>query len=203
MSSDSKRTLIVEAATKRFIHFGMAKTTMADIAKDLSFSKALLYYYYPDKNSLYTAVLDRVIKHAFEVIEAGLDKIDNCELAMMYVLDKRIAFIMHNYNLLDYTLSALQHVPDEMAPIIRKAHLAQRKTLKLVFDKGVVNGELKEMDTDEMADIMILALEGMRLSILKERNEMVFPSKEEFDKILKLQKKLSMIILDGLRGGQE
>ena len=32
---DEKKFIILEAAKKRFAHFGMAKTTMAEIAKDL------------------------------------------------------------------------------------------------------------------------------------------------------------------------
>jgi TetR/AcrR family transcriptional repressor of mexJK operon len=45
-NADVKRIKILEAATRRFAHFGMAKTTMSEIAKDLNFSKALLYYYF-------------------------------------------------------------------------------------------------------------------------------------------------------------
>ena len=60
-NADLKRTRILEAATRRFAHFGMAKTTMSEIATDLNFSKALLYYYFPDKNSLYSAVFEYVI----------------------------------------------------------------------------------------------------------------------------------------------
>ena len=62
MRASKKRSLILEAAIRRFSHFGLAKTTMAEIAQDLSFSKALLYYYYPDKHSLYTAALSHVIE---------------------------------------------------------------------------------------------------------------------------------------------
>lgn len=52
-NQDKKRILIIEAALKRFAHYGLSKTTMTEIAKDISFSKALLYYYFPDKLSLY------------------------------------------------------------------------------------------------------------------------------------------------------
>ena len=61
-NADEKRVRILETAKRRFAHYGMAKTTMAEIAKDLSFSKALLYYYFPDKNSLYAAVLEHVMQ---------------------------------------------------------------------------------------------------------------------------------------------
>ena len=48
-NADVKRQKILEAARRRFAHYGMAKTTMAEIAQDLSFSKALLYYYFQIK----------------------------------------------------------------------------------------------------------------------------------------------------------
>lgn len=56
-NADEKRVKILDVAKKRFAHYGLAKTTMAEIAKDLAFSKALLYYYFPDKNSLLRLLL--------------------------------------------------------------------------------------------------------------------------------------------------
>ena len=50
---DEKRSRILEVAKRRFSHYGLAKTTMAEIAKDLAFSKALLYYYFPCYKEVY------------------------------------------------------------------------------------------------------------------------------------------------------
>ena len=61
MIQDKKREAIIEAAKKRFSHFGVGKTTMNEIADDLSISKASLYYYFPDKLNLYAAVLQTII----------------------------------------------------------------------------------------------------------------------------------------------
>jgi AcrR family transcriptional regulator len=49
---ETKKTQILDAAYKRFSHYGYSKTTMKEIASDLSMSKALLYYYFPDKSQL-------------------------------------------------------------------------------------------------------------------------------------------------------
>ncbi len=43
------RTQIVEAAKKRFSHFGYAKTTMAEVATDCSMSPGNLYRFFPGK----------------------------------------------------------------------------------------------------------------------------------------------------------
>ncbi len=41
--TDKKRDVIIEGAIKRFIHYGINKTTMNEIAEDLSVSKPSLY----------------------------------------------------------------------------------------------------------------------------------------------------------------
>src|SRR5215203_2124081 len=71
-----KQVQIVEAALKRFSHFGIHKTTLAEIAEDLSISKQALSYYFPDKQSIVAAVEQKLVddyKHALAktLAEAG------------------------------------------------------------------------------------------------------------------------------------
>ena len=56
---NNKTDLIIEAAQKRFGLYGVEKTSMREIANDLKLSKASLYYYFPDKESLYKAVVEK------------------------------------------------------------------------------------------------------------------------------------------------
>jgi AcrR family transcriptional regulator len=53
---DSVRSQIVEAAKKRFSHFGYAKTTMAEIASDCSMSPGNLYRFFPGKLDIAEAI---------------------------------------------------------------------------------------------------------------------------------------------------
>ncbi|HWK57085.1 MAG TPA: TetR/AcrR family transcriptional regulator [Parapedobacter sp.] len=199
INADKKRTQILEAATRRFAHFGLAKTTMAEIAQDLSFSKALLYYYFPDKNALYAAVLEHVINQSFDEMERAVPAITDCHEAMMFVLDKRIEFITQYYNLLEYSISAVQQVPDAMAGVLEDSKDKERSMLANILKKGVDTGQLQVDDLNETADILLFALVGMRFSILKDIKGMLFPTKEEFDRILVLQKKMATVFLNGLK----
>lgn len=198
INADKKRTQILEAATRRFAHFGLAKTTMAEIAQDLSFSKALLYYYFPDKNALYAAVLEHVINQSFDEMEMALSTITDCHEAMMFTLDKRIEFITRYYNLLEYSISAVQQVPDVMACVLEDSKDKERNILATILQKGIDTGQLQVDDVKETAEILLFALVGMRFSILKDIKGVLFPTKEEFDRILALQKKMAAIFLKGL-----
>jgi len=188
----------LEAATRRFAHFGLAKTTMSEIAQDLSFSKALLYYYFPDKNALYAAVLEHVMARSFEELENELASIEDCQEAMMFILDKRIAFVTKYYNLLEHSISAVQQMPDEMAHVMENSKEKEVALIRGILQKGVDKGKLVIEDVQETAEIILFALVGMRFSILKDLKGILFPKKDEFDHILQLQKKMATVFLRGL-----
>ncbi len=53
---DTARECIVEAAKKRFSHFGYAKTTMAEVASDCAMSPGNLYRFFPGKLDIAEAI---------------------------------------------------------------------------------------------------------------------------------------------------
>jgi len=55
-TKESIREQIVEAAKKRFSHFGYAKTTMAEVATDCSMSPGNLYRFFPGKLDIAEAI---------------------------------------------------------------------------------------------------------------------------------------------------
>ncbi|WP_104380818.1 TetR/AcrR family transcriptional regulator [Sphingobacterium sp. HMA12] len=198
-NADVKRIKILEAATRRFAHFGMAKTTMSEIAKDLNFSKALLYYYFPDKNSLYSAVFEYVIDKMIEDIEAVIDKGGNFEEIMMYSIDMRVKAINQYYNLFEYTMKMVKELPDELEQVFKESYLREVEIIEKILKIGIDAQEIQVDDLNETARILLYSLFGMRMGILKDMKNMLFPTKEEFDHILSLQKKMMKIFLNGLR----
>jgi TetR/AcrR family transcriptional repressor of mexJK operon len=198
-NADVKRIKILEAATRRFAHFGMAKTTMSEIAKDLNFSKALLYYYFPDKNSLYSAVFEYVIDKMIEDIEDVIAQGGDFEEIMMYSIDMRVKIINQYYNLFEYTMKMVKELPDELEQVFKESYLREVEIIEKILNIGIDAGEIQVEDINETARILLYSLFGMRMGILKDMKNMLFPTKEEFDHILSLQKKMMKIFLNGLR----
>jgi len=58
-SSADSRTGILDAAEQLFARHGFRSTTIKAIAGEAGVNTALLYYYFPDKQGLYHAVLER------------------------------------------------------------------------------------------------------------------------------------------------
>lgn len=199
-NADAKRVKILEAAKRRFAHYGLAKTTMAEIAQDLSFSKALLYYYFPDKNRLYAAVFEMAVD---EIVNETTEKIShskNVNEAMDAFLCTRLRIIKDNFNLFEFSYSLRNEMPSDIEAILPSLFEKEIKQVCLVLRKGQETKEIVVEEIEITAKILLISLLGMRIGILQEfKNLFLPPSKEEFDYILNLQKKLAKIFINGLR----
>ena len=64
LCKDTVRGNILEAAKKRFVHYGYAKTTMAEIAADCNMSPGNLYRYFPGKLDIAESISLEAGEHA-------------------------------------------------------------------------------------------------------------------------------------------
>lgn len=87
------KSAIIEAAQKLFQQFGLAKTTMEDIAKAIGKGKSSLYYYYSTKEEIFQAVVDKEKENIEQNIVMAIGKEDNAE-------DKLRAFAISKYRAL-------------------------------------------------------------------------------------------------------
>src|SRR5437763_16164278 len=76
----SVRDQIVEAAHEHFAHYGYAKTTVSDLAREIGFSKAYIYRFFESKQAIGEAIvgecLDEIFAKAHEAVESGRDAND-------------------------------------------------------------------------------------------------------------------------------
>src|ERR1700750_399085 len=98
---DIKREKILDAAHERVLHYGYSKTTMNEIAGDVSMSKALLYYYFPDKSQLYVAVMRKLANDYLKKLENKTDGFTDLAEAFIFQIDTQHNFIVTNYNFFD------------------------------------------------------------------------------------------------------
>lgn len=198
-NADEKRIKILETAKRRFAHYGMAKTTMAEIAKDLSFSKALLYYYFPDKNSLYAAVVEHIIEESEAHVQQAINKTKTVLQGVLALLEISMDFKKKYFYLLEYTILMRKELPSELDEMIMCSFNSQQRDLESIFLRGIKNQELKEIDVEQTARIFIFGTFGMRLSVVKDFKNDFIPDKSEFDAILAMQKKFAEIFVEGLK----
>jgi TetR/AcrR family transcriptional regulator len=74
---EESRAAILQAAAKEFAELGIAGARTDAIAREAHVNKALLYYYFKDKETLYGAVLD----HAFSGMKAKVFRVLDSDLS--------------------------------------------------------------------------------------------------------------------------
>jgi TetR/AcrR family transcriptional regulator len=70
---EESRTAILEAAAREFAEHGIAGARIDAIARNARVNKALLYYYFKDKEALYGAVLDDAFARMESAVLRGLE----------------------------------------------------------------------------------------------------------------------------------
>ena len=74
------RDQIVKAAHEYFGHYGYAKTTVSDLAREIGFSKAYIYRFFESKQAIGEAIvcdcLDQILAKVREAVESGGDAND-------------------------------------------------------------------------------------------------------------------------------
>ena len=68
------KAAIIEAAQKLFQQFGLAKTTMEDIAKAVGKGKSSIYYYYATKENIFEAVVEKEAQSIENDIVVAIEK---------------------------------------------------------------------------------------------------------------------------------
>ncbi len=71
---EESRASILQAAVREFAQEGVAGARIDAIARSAGVNKALLYYYFKDKDTLYRAVLDRVFSGLRAAIHEALSR---------------------------------------------------------------------------------------------------------------------------------
>jgi len=196
---DIKREKILEAAYQQFLHYGYSKTTMNEIAGTLSMSKALLYYYFPDKSQLYIAVTRKLANEYLATLRENLAKITGLKEAIVFQIDTHHNFIVNNYNFFDFIRLNEQSLPEPIWEIVDEIRQTEMDLLGNAIVAEAERGHIKKAENPgELVSLLLDALNGVRVSAMGHKKNM-FPKKEHLDEIHRKRLLLVDIFVRGLK----
>jgi AcrR family transcriptional regulator len=193
-----KVQLIIEAAQNRFAIYGIEKTSMREIADDLKLSKAALYYYFPDKENLYKAVIQKEQDEFLANIYLKVAEIGDPELFLREYASIRLSYFRKLINLSRLRLEAFSY----LRPVIRETlSLFKEKEKEIiirVFKKGIMNGIFTMEDADKTASLFLDLLKCLRIDVVNEKKSL-FIEQEEFEKLLENTIAFTDIFIRGIK----
>lgn len=157
---DDKKREIIEAAIKRFSHFGIAKTTLSEIADDLQMSKANLYYYFQDKWSLLEAIAEVLIHESNKRINEDLDPTSPIATQLKQILKIKLE-LMQKYKLLTKNLSEVNVLDAKVKKIAKKVFEAETALIQQVIFNGIKSGKIETIDAFETSKLYVTTLRGL------------------------------------------
>jgi AcrR family transcriptional regulator len=197
---DKKREAIIEGAIKRFIHYGIQKTTMNEIAEDLAVSKPSLYYYFPDKSSLIEGVIEKIFSDYFEAVQKDLYTDISLEERFAIFTDIRFKFFQKYYML---HLSGVTPDISLNSDTLKATFMSmKKKNIDMYADilrRSVESGEIAEVELEKTAELYLESMMGITSLCIMHGNKELFPSKKEMKIILEKQHSLSRIFVKGLK----
>lgn len=193
-----KVQLMIEAAQKRFGLYGIDKTSMREIAEDLRLSKASLYYYFPDKESLYKAVVEKEQDDFFTIISEKILNIQEPELLLLEYVNTRLSYFRTLLNLSRLKLEFYSDLKPVLRETIGLFKEKEKGIIVNIFENGMRKGIFSIEDTDKTASLFLDLLKGLRISVLNEKKMLVI-EQEEYDRLLEKTIAFTEIFINGLK----
>jgi AcrR family transcriptional regulator len=194
----NKVAIITEAAQKRFGLYGIEKTSMQEIADDLRASKASLYYYFPDKESLYIAVVEKEQAEFIAAIAENFLTIHQPEKLLREYAVARLSYFRTLLNLSRLRLETYSDLKPVLRETIEAFKEKEKEIIKNIFDKGIGMGIFSIDDTDQTASLFLDLLKGIRISVVNDK-KLLFIDQAEYDRLLGNTNAFTEIFINGLK----
>jgi TetR/AcrR family transcriptional repressor of mexJK operon len=194
---EDKTSLIINAAQKLFGIYGAEKTSLREIADDLHISKASLYYYFPDKENLYRAVLEKEQAEFLETMEKDIrDNPNPAECLKRYALN-RLSSFKYLVNLGRIGSGSFSDYKPLITNSFKVFREKEKKLVMKVLDKGKKNGQFKMKNTYDTASLFLEILRGLR-SVFFNNNKFTSINDEEYRELIKRITAATDIFIKGL-----
>ena len=149
------RATILEAARRRFLRFGVRKTTMDEVAREAACSRTTLYAHFRNKEDLYATLLEQdaeaFIREASSVLEEGVSV--GRKISRVVEITRRTYARNHVMRLalagdVEMSLEPVAHAftRDQERRII--------ELLRSVLEEGVTTGSLRPIEPERVAYLM-------------------------------------------------
>ncbi len=192
-----KHDLILEAAIRRFSHFGIQKTNMTEIAEDVAMSKQSLAYYFPDKQFLIAAVVKQIIDTYLQEVEANCQNAVTVEDALIKHSEIKKQFFERYYMLYiqNYNVETKAGYA-EIAELKNRVRVKELELISRLIETGISKGELRPVDLKKTSSLVLDTLAAFECSVKVEK---IIPQHDDFLAMIKKQKDVLHLFVKGLK----
>jgi TetR/AcrR family transcriptional regulator len=162
-----RESAILDAAQKRFARFGISKVTMEEIAADVGLGKASLYYYFPTKEGVFRAVLEReereYIASLRDILKQEIDPATKVKLFARQRLDLFRTFL----NLGQFKADSWTAMRPAFQELFHAMDKEELHFLTSLLKEGTAQGTFTIHEPRRVATLLLHVLHGLRLRVVQ------------------------------------
>jgi AcrR family transcriptional regulator len=177
-TNDDKSELIIRIAQKRFGIYGIEKTSMREIAGDLGISKGLLYYYFPDKESIYKAVVEKEQSEFMKNLAAEIEDINEPAECLRKYVSTRLLYFKKLLNLSRLRSESFPELRPRIAECMKNFGEMDRNMVIEILEKGKKKKIFHIHNIPETASLFMDLLKGLRSTVLRDKKILVIDEPE-------------------------
>ncbi len=150
------RKALLLAGIDLFAEKGYASTSVREIVSAAGVTKPVLYYYFQSKEGLFQAILDSAAQEQEVILEESLQKPGTALERIVHLYRRIYQGLMENLQLFKL-INHLFFGPPQGSPRydIERFHRRMVEVIKEIYLGGLRQGELREVDPDEAALLVL------------------------------------------------
>lgn len=181
----AQRELIVESSRQLFVRFGFKKTTMDDIAGAMHKGKSYLYYYFKNKEDIFSAVIELESKLLFSKLkEIVKSEIKASQKLHDYVIT-RMETISELQNYQNVLKEGIYGGYEFLEGVNERGEAVESEYIQKILDEGVANNEFHVKNTRLGAIGIVTALRGLEIPIFR-GDEKIEDLTEQLENIMQI-----------------
>jgi AcrR family transcriptional regulator len=165
---DLKREAILQGAADCFTKFGYEKTTLDDIGKSAALNKASIYYYFKNKEEIFSEVALQEADTYIEDLQSKTNRKRGLERKIIFYVTERIKKYNEVVTLHRLSLSNVNNVETIFNDLYRTIKEREIKFIQTLLEKGRDNKEITtQIDLYDVSTNLFVISDALKYEALR------------------------------------
>ncbi len=199
--AQEKKEQILASASECFAKYGYQKTTLEDIGQKIGLSKASIYYYFKNKEEIFTTIILDEFQQFMTKLHDTIEEDMNCEQKIFNYFEQKLRFVQKSmilHQLTDIEPEKLQRLVSSWQEILAKMKKEEKNFMAKILEACIKHGQIKECNVEKVSKYMFSLVDGLEQNF-QGSNDPNNPLSEKFDRLIQDVQTALHIFINGLK----
>lgn len=194
---DDKRERIKAAAAECLARFGYEKTTMDDIAGLVGLNKTSLYYYFRNKEAIFTEVVIQEARQFIGALQTKIKSVSGCRRRIMTYLTERLHYYREVVNLHNLSFDTLNRVQPAFKALYQSILEREIAFIRQILEQGIQSGEIRNCHPERLARAIMTVADALKHTACGQTDK-PWPTEIDYSGIESDLKLIVGLVMDGI-----